>query len=446
MSVAERLLGAGPPTAARERPDAASTAGSPAGSLHAPGNVAAVPNPESVVVVGASLAGLRASEALRRLGFDGRVTMVGAETHLPYDRPPLSKAVLAGDADAADVGLRRAPYEDLDLDLRLGRRAVGLDVESRTITLDDGEQVSGTTGVVLATGATPRRIPGLEPGSGVHELRTIDDCLALRGDLDAGPGRVVVIGAGFIGAEVAATCRGRGLEVSLLEALPVPMVRGLGPRLGGVLAELHRDHGVDLRTGIGVESIDRGTRVERVRLADGATIDADVVLVGVGVQPRTDWLASSGLTLDNGVVCDESLLAAPGIVAAGDVCRWPNLRFGRAPTRLEHWTNAAEQGAAAAARLLATDDEAVAFDPVPFVWSDQYDVKIQVVGDVQADDELEVVEGSLEERVFVAAAGRDGRVVGAVAFSRPRLLMQMRRLIVEGSSFADAVAFGRGQS
>ncbi len=414
---------------------------------------------DTIAVVGASLAGLRASEELRRLGYDGELVLVGAETHLPYDRPPLSKAVLAGDAQPDDVGLRRDPYDDLDLDLRLGRGATSFDAASKTVTLDDGEQVVATRGVVLATGATPRRIPGLEPGPGVHELRTVDDCLALRADLDARPERVVVVGAGFIGAEVAATCRGRGLDVSVLEALPVPMARGLGPELGTVLADLHRDHGVDLRTGIGVEGIDRGGRpgfgpdggsdgrVERVRLADGSAIDADVVVVGVGVLPATEWLESSGLTIDNGVVCDATLLAAPGVVAAGDLCRWPNRRFdSTSTTRLEHWTNASEQGTAAAARLLATDAEAVAFEPVPFVWSDQYDVKIQVVGDVRADDDLEVVDGSLADRRFVAAVGRDGRLVGAVAFSRPRLLMQLRRHIAEGASFVDAVAFARGQA
>ncbi|HUV10786.1 MAG TPA: FAD-dependent oxidoreductase [Acidimicrobiia bacterium] len=407
----------------------------------APDIVAVVPAPETVVVVGASLAGLRAAEELRRLGFDGHLVLVGAEDHLPYDRPPLSKAVLAGEAELGDISLRRGPYEDLDLDLRLGRRATALDVATRAVMLDDGETVVGTRGLVLATGATPRRVPGLEPGSGVHELRTVDDCLALRRDLDANPTRVVVVGAGFIGAEVAATCRGRGLDVTVLEALPVPMVRGLGPTIGAVLAELHRDHGVDLRTGVGVERLDRGERVERVHLADGSAVDADVVVVGIGVVPATEWLVSSGLTIDNGVVCDATLLAAPGIVAAGDLCRWPNVRFDVDGTsRLEHWTNAAEQGVAAAARILASDEEAVAFDPVPFVWSDQYDVKIQVVGDVRADDDLEIVDGSLEARKFVAAVGRAGRLVGAVAFSRPRPLMQLRRMIVDGASLADALA------
>jgi NADPH-dependent 2,4-dienoyl-CoA reductase/sulfur reductase-like enzyme len=404
-----------------------------------------VPGPETVIVVGASLAGLRAAEELRRLGFDGRLVMVGAESHLPYDRPPLSKAVLAGEAQADDIVLRHQSSDDLDVDWRLGRRAVGLDVASRTIELHDGEQITGDRGIVIATGASPRRLAGVPALAGIHQLRTLDDCLAIRADLDAGARRVVVVGAGFIGSEVAATCRARHLDVTVLEALPAPMVRGLGPVLGDVLAGLHRDHGVDLRTGVGVEGVDGVERVERVRLADGNTVDADIVVVGVGVTPATAWLDASGLTIDNGVVCDETLLAAPGIVAAGDVCRWPNPVFDGELMRLEHWTNATEQGIAAGARLLAGDDaHAAPFAPVPFVWSDQYDVKIQVAGHVRGDDRLEIVDGSLDERRFVAAIGRGDRLVGAVGFSRPRVLMQYRRLVAEGTSWDDAIATAQG--
>jgi NADPH-dependent 2,4-dienoyl-CoA reductase/sulfur reductase-like enzyme len=281
-------------------------------------------------------------------------------------------------------------------------------------------------------------LPNTPDLAGIHLLRSLDDCLALRADLERNP-RVVVVGAGFIGAEVAATCRRRHLDVTVLEALPSPMVRGLGSMLGDVLGEMHRDHGVDLRTGVGVAGFEGADRVERVRLDDGTTIDTDVVVVGVGVVPTTDWLEGSGLTIDNGVVCDETLLAAPGITAAGDVCRWPNPLFDGESMRLEHWTNASEQGVAVAARLLAADGEAVPFAPVPFVWSDQYETKIQVAGHVRGDDRIEVVDGSLEERKFVAAVGRNGRLVGAVAFSRPRVLMQYRRLIAQRSGFDDAV-------
>lgn len=409
-----------------------------------PATVGAVAGPGTVVVVGASLAGLRAAEELRRLGFDGRLVMVGAESHLPYDRPPLSKAVLAGEADADDLALRRAGADDLGIDWRLGRRATGLDVPGRVVELDDGERITGDRGVVIATGATPRTLAGIPALAGIHQLRTLDDALAIRAELDAGARKVVVVGAGFIGAEVAATCRARGAEVTVLEALPSPMVRGLGPVLGDVLADLHRDHGVDLRTGTGVDGVDGVDRVERVRLADGATVDADVVVVGIGVMPATDWLAGSGLDLDNGVVCDETLLAAPGVVAAGDVCRWPNPLFGSELMRLEHWTNAAEQGVAAGARLLASDGDAVPFAPVPFVWSDQYDVKIQVAGHIRGDDMIEVVDGSIPDRRFVAAVGREGRLVGAVGFGRPRVLMQYRRLVAEHASWDDALAFAEG--
>jgi NADPH-dependent 2,4-dienoyl-CoA reductase/sulfur reductase-like enzyme len=201
---------------------------------------------------------------------------------------------------------------------------------------------------------------------------------------------------------------------------------------------------VDLRTGIGVAGFDGADRVQRVRLDDGSTIDADVVVVGVGVEPATDWLDGSGLTIDNGVVCDETLQAAPGIVCAGDVCRWPNPLFDGELMRLEHWTNAAEQGVAAAQRLLVGAD-AQPFAPVPFVWSDQYDVKIQVAGHVRGDDRIEVVDGSMEDYRFVAAVGRAGRLVGAVAFSRPRVLMQYRRMVSERASFDEAVALaGQG--
>ena len=262
-------------------------------------------------------------------------------------------------------------------------------------------------------------------------LRTLDDALALRELLAADP-KVVVIGAGFIGAEIAAACRARGLAVTVLEMLPQPMVRGLGPELGAVIAAMHRDHGVDLRTGVQVDGIegDGGGPVRAVRLGDGSTVDADVVVVGVGVVPETGWLEGSGLTLDNGVVCDETCLAAPGIVAAGDVARWPNPLFDGMSMRLEHWTNATEQGVHAARRLLG---HAEPFAPVPFVWSDQYDRKIQTVGVVsaEADVDVHIAHGSLDERQFVALFGREGPAAGALGFNRPRFVMQYRRIIAE---------------
>lgn len=395
-------------------------------------------SPGRIVVVGASLAGLRAVEELRRLGFAGTCTLVGAEPHLPYDRPPLSKGFLAGTTDVDGLALRRTDYDDLALDLRLGVRAVGLDVAGRTVHLADGT-AEPYDACIVATGATPRMLPNPSGLTGVHAVRTLDDALALRADLASAP-RVVVVGAGFIGAETAATCRGLGLAVTMLEAAPSPMARGIGPRLGNTLGSLHRDHGVDLRLGVGVAGLEGSGRVERVRLDDGTAVDADVVVVGIGVTPATDWLAGSGLALDDGVVCDATLAAAPGVVAAGDLARWPNGAFGGTVMRLEHWTNATEMGVAAAARVLADDDDAVPFSTVPFVWSDQYDVKVQIAGHVRGDDDIEIVDGSLEERRFVALFGRAGRCTGAVAFSRPRLLMQYRRLIADGISFADALA------
>jgi NADPH-dependent 2,4-dienoyl-CoA reductase/sulfur reductase-like enzyme len=393
---------------------------------------------QTVVVVGASLAGLRATESLRRDGFDGRIVLVGAETHLPYDRPPLSKQLLAGEWEPQELALRRAPYDELGIDLRLGVRATALDVAAREITLADGERLA-FDGAVIATGATPRTLPGTPELDGIFVLRTVDDALDLRARLDANP-RVVVVGAGFIGSEVAATCRGRGLSVTVLEALPAPLVRGLGVELGTVCGQLHRDHGVDLRVGVGVAAIEGEERVERVRLDNGSSIDADIVVVGVGVVPATDWLEGSDLTIDNGVVCDETLLAAPGIVAAGDVARWPNPLFDGDLMRLEHWTNAGEQGVAAARRLLVPDGEAgVPFAPVPFVWSDQYDRKIQTVGHFRGDDEMEVVHGTLEEKRFTAIFGRAGRLVGALGFSMPAQVMQYRKLIQDRATFADAL-------
>ena len=391
---------------------------------------------DQIVVIGGSLAGLRCVEALRRLGYDGRLTWVGAETHLPYDRPPLSKDVLAGTREPDRTALTRDDsFEALDLDLRLGQCATELDLNERVVELESGARVS-YEGLVIATGATPKSLTGVGPLGGVHTLRTLDDCLAIRAELERGP-RVAVVGAGFIGAEVAATCRQRGLEVCLIEALPAPMAAALGTQIGEVCAAAHRDHGVDLRCGVGVAGLEGDTRVERVRLSDGSSVAADVVVVGIGVTPATGWLETSGLTVDDGVVCDETTAAAPGVVAAGDVARWTNPLFGES-MRVEHWTNAVEQGEAAAARLLAGPDGAVPFAPVPFVWSDQYDLKIQSAGIMKPDDEIHIAHGSLEERRFVALFGRKGRLTGALAFGRARLLMGYRRKIRDGLAWDEA--------
>ncbi len=318
------------------------------------------------------------------------------------------------------------------------RTRVALRADEHQIELHDGERID-FDGLVISTGATPRRLANQPNLPGVFTLRTLDDALALRELLDSNP-KVVVIGAGFIGAEIAAACRARGLHVTVLEALAQPMVRGLGPELGEVLAGIHREHGVDMRTGVVVDAIvdDGAGQVCGVRLGDGSVVEAGVVVVGIGVVPETAWLEGSGLTLDDGVVCDETCLAAPDIVAAGDVARWPNPLFDGRLMRLEHWTNATEQGVHAARRLLGHTEP---FAPVPFVWSDQYDRKIQTVGVVSAEPDVDVriAHGTLGDRQFVALFGQGGRLMGALGFNRPRLVMQYRRIIAERGSWDDAL-------
>ena len=408
---------------------------------------------DRIVVVGASLAGFRAAEALRAQGFDGTLTLVGDETHAPYDRPPLSKQVLTGEWEPERTTLpSAAPAGDggEPFDWRLGTKAVGLDLGAREVELIDGDRLA-FDGLVIATGCRPRTIGG-EGLAGVHVLRILDDALALRADLDAGPDRVVVIGAGFIGSEVAASCRAREIDVTIVEALPVPLDRVLGADMGALVADLHRDHDVDLRLGVGVDGFESVTgpdgaeRVTGVRLADGTTVAATVVVVGIGVVPNTEWLEGSGLRLDNGVLCDATCLAAPGVVAAGDVARWPNLRFDGEVMRVEHWDNALEMGVAAATRLLAADEAAaVPYEPVPWFWSDLYDRKIQLAGRSGPDDEMQVVHGDVSERRFVALYGRGGRLVGALGWNRPRHVMQWRQRLTEGMDWADALELARSE-
>jgi len=392
---------------------------------------------DTVAVVGASLAGLRAAQALRRLGFSGRLIAIGEESEPPYDRPPLSKDVLAGKWDVERTRLLRPEDDALAVEWRLGRRAEALDLGARQVRLAGGESI-GFDGLVIATGTYARRLPGAPPLAGIHVLRTLDDCLALRSALDASP-RVVVIGAGFIGLEVAATCRGRGLEVTVVEALAAPLERGLGAKLGAYVGEIHRDQGVDLRLGAKVARLVGATRVEAVELADGTRIPADVVLVGIGAAPSTGWLEGSGLELADGVVCDASCRTtrAPFVVAAGDVARWPNPLF-ETSMRIEHWTNATEQADHAAATLLAGEGGGEPFAPVPFVWSDQYDRKIQVAGRLEGADATRIVDGSLEERRFVMLFGSHGRVCGVLGLNRPRLVMKARALIRDRAPFSSA--------
>ncbi len=395
---------------------------------------------QSIHIVGASLAGIRAAEALRRRGFRGRIVLIGAEHQLPYDRPPLSKQVLAGNWDTDRIQLTKPEkLEELDLDLRLGVSATGFDLDSRTLSTSDGAEA--VDGLLIAAGARCRTLPGTDDMGGVHVLRDLDQAMALRAELDEGPKRVVVVGAGFIGAEVAATCRERELAVTMIEALPTPLGRVLGEQMGEVCAEVQRQHGVDLRTNVGVDRLETGDdgRVARVVLRDGAEIDTDIVVIGIGVTPNTEWLEGSGLTIDNGVVCDATLLAAPGVTAAGDITRWPNHRFDEV-MRVEHWDNAIEQGIHAAERLLTDDLDAQPFTPVPWFWSDQYDRKIQLAGRVRPDDDVEIVTGALEEHRFAALYGREGKLVGVLGFNRPRHVMQYKTMIENGTSFTDAIA------
>ena len=393
-----------------------------------------------IVIVGGSLAGLRGAESLRQAGFEGRLTLVGEETRQPYDRPPLSKEVLRGDWEPERTSLVRGDSLDkLDLELRLGVRAESLDTAARRVGLSDGSSV-GYDGLMIATGATPRTLPGAPDLPGLYTLRTLDDCLAIRADLERSP-RVAVVGAGFIGAEVAATCRQRGLDVAMIETLPVPLEPVVGGDVGRALADVHRDQGVDLRLGVAVEGVLGDERVEGLRLSDGSQVTADVVVVGIGVVPCVDWLAGSGVKVDDGVACDAACATSvPGIVAAGDVASWPNPTFGET-MRVEHWSNAAEQARAAAATLLAgPDTRPEPFESVPFFWSDQYDIKIQSAGRLAGADTQRVVRGSLDERKFVKLYGRAGRLVGALSFNEPRRLMMLRRQIRGLPDFEEAAA------
>ena len=397
------------------------------------------------MVVGASLAGLRACETLRTDGFAGRITLVGAEAEVPYDRPPLSKKVLAGEWEPDRIRLRKPDdFASLELDLRLGVQATGLDTASRRVDLDDGTSLT-YGGLVIATGAAPRHLPG-PAVDGVYVLRTLADAVALRERLADETTRVTVIGAGFIGLEVAATARQRGCVVTVLEGLPAPLVRGLGAELGPAVAAVHTRHGIDLRCGVhvtGLESVDG--QVTGVRLGDGTLIGSDVVVVGIGVTPSVGWLEGSGLALRDGVVCDDSLFTgAPGVFAAGDCARWHNRVFDPhddAVMRVEHWTNAAEQGAAAARNLLAAGrgEPTTRYESVPFFWSDQFESRIQFVGRAHGDDQVYVFAGSTDGS-FAALYGWQGRLRGVLGVSMPKMVMPFRTLLAARASWDDALA------
>jgi 3-phenylpropionate/trans-cinnamate dioxygenase ferredoxin reductase component len=426
---------------------------------------------DNIVVVGGGAAGVAAVETLRAGGFTGSLALVCGEPELPYDRPPLSKQVLTGAWDPDRTRFRQAShYADLNVRLVHGA-ARSLDAASRTVELGDGYRL-GYDGLIIATGVRPRLLPSGHDLAGVHVLRGLADVAALRSAFDAAsgdaasgdaasgnaasgnaasgdtasgdgaPGRVVIVGAGFLGMEVAAAARGLGLHVTVVDPLPEPMVRQVGPVIGAAIAALHRGQGVIVRTGIGVTSLigtagdlagaAGGTdRVTGVALDDGSTVPADCVLVAIGAVPETEWLAGSGLSLGNGVECDPFLRAAPGVYAAGDVASWPSPRYQRR-IRIEHRMNATEMGICAAKNLLgeAAGGELEAFDPLPYFWSDQYKVKLQVHGDLSADCTPTIEEGSVEGGKFVAVFRRDGVPSAVLGWSSAARMPGYRKLLL----------------
>ncbi|HUR50645.1 MAG TPA: FAD-dependent oxidoreductase [Mycobacteriales bacterium] len=359
-----------------------------------------------VVVVGAGLGGLRTAEALRAKGFDGELVLVGDETHLPYDRPPLSKHVLRGEREPMLLRPEEA-YAELSLDLRLGVAATGLDVGGRRVLTGHGPVPFDH--VVVATGAVPRRLPGA-PG---HVLRTLDDARALAPVLEAG--RVIgVVGAGLIGCEVAASARTKGADVHVVDLLPKPLVRVLGTEVAERVQALHEERGVVFHLGTTVVH----AAPHRLELGDGTVLEVDALLEAMGIVPCTAWLADSGLDLDDGMVCDLVGEAAPGVWAVGDVARWGG-------TRHEHWTSAVEQAAVVADAILGDRRERT--DP-PYWWSDQYDVKLQGLGRIEPGDEVVVVEAGSRRRPL-ALYSRDGRLSGVVGFSNAAAVFALKERI-----------------
>ncbi len=399
---------------------------------------------EHVAVVGASLAGLRACETLRAEGFAGRITVIGAEDVAFYDRPPLSKKFLAGEWDVERIALRKPEAIDaLNLDVRVRTRAQSLNASTRTLTVDDGSTLV-VDGIVIATGGEVRKLPNQPALRGVHVLRSVNDASTLRDSLTA-DSRLVVIGAGFIGLEAAATAAQRGVHVTVLEGLPAPLVRALGAEMGEAVARVHSRNGVSIRCGVSVAQIIGDDHVTGVQLSDGEVVEADNVLVGIGVAPATSWLEGSGLTLRDGVVCDATLNAgAPGVFAAGDVARWPNglFSFVEPDMRVEHWTNAAEQGAAAARNLLAMSrgESGTPYAAVPFFWSDQFDARIQFLGRTKASAVVDVVAGSVDDGKFCAMYSVNDRLCGVLGVSMPKHVMPSRALLSTSTSRDEALA------
>lgn len=394
-----------------------------------------------VVIVGAALAGTRTAQGLRASGFDGDIVLIGDEPHQPYDRPPLSKGFLrAAPAGRADLDLMDSQsWKSADIDLRLGTTAVGLDVAGKWIHT---EQAGIDYDVcVIATGASARAAPW-SPNPHVFTLRTVDDALALRARLARGV-RVAVVGAGFIGSEVASTARDIGCEVTVIDPMPVPLYRSLGPNVGAVLAPLPQRFGVTMRMGVGVDAMRESPRSAELDLTDGSCLEVDIVVAGIGAVPNDAWLAGSGLTIADGLVCDRFCRAVgrEDIFAVGDVSRYPHPVSGEL-IRSEHWTNAIEQAMVVAHNIVNPEDLS-AYYPAEYVWSDQYGVKLQLSGAVATSAYHEVV-GTLDfagEHLGAAILCADAhhRLVGSVTVNWPRASVQARRMLAQGMLFASAL-------
>jgi len=398
----------------------------------------------SVTIVGASLAGIRCAETLRREGFSGTITLIGEEKHVPYDRPPLSKQVLNGSWELEKVILADSDkLKDLNITTRFGARAASLDAQSRRVTLADDSTVDADA-VVIATGAALRRLPGTESLPGVHGLRTWDDALGLRSALEAlaPESRVVLVGAGFIGQEVATAAVAMGHNVTVLEGLPLPLLPIVGEHVAGLLVTMMQSSGVTLRTGVtvtGIEGPRDGAGAGWVGIEGSDSVPADLIVVGIGVTPATQWLEGSGLTIENGVVTDRHLFAGPGVVAIGDVARfhWSDAGHNEL-VRIEHWQMAVDHGVHAAKALLAGPKDAATFSAVPYFWSDQWGKKIQVLGHPGPNDEVALALPPDEDGKFLALFYQDGFVTGVLGVSKPRQLMAFRGLLAVGGTMDDA--------
>jgi phthalate 3,4-dioxygenase ferredoxin reductase component len=394
--------------------------------------------PHRVAVVGSSVGGVRAARALRAEGYQGSITLVGEEPELPYDRPPMSKQVLTGAWSTERAGLLTAQAAaDAGIELRLGAPARALDPQARLVHLAAGESLPYDD-LVIATGASPRPSPW-QPESGVYQLRTLADCLALRKRF-AGGGAVVMIGSGFIGAEAAAAARSAGCDVTLVDPLPVPMERAVGPVVGALLADVHPRHGVRTRFGVGVRAVSGRAGDLTVALSDASVLRAETVVVGIGAIPNDQWLHGSGLVVEDGVVCDAYLAAAGAahVFAVGDVARWPHPELD-ALVRSEHWTNAADQ-ARCVARNIARPGARETFQPSDYFWSDQYDWKVQLAGQ-RARAVAEWVIGTPQAarpQVTVLHADAAGRLCAAVCLNWPKAFVQCRRLLDERAPAAQA--------